>query len=150
MTTSKEMMQSNKALWIKFSELADIVLTNDAGNSHGLDRGQREFLFAYISNKNKCDYCSIRHFEFARSLGVTELPHQVIEMVDMLYSNIGSPITCKVTPLVEQIIATIGLAQFINLHMLAYNVPRGPIALLDTPYFKESGYAKAFNNLLTG
>lgn len=148
MKTSKEMMGGNPTLWIKFSELADIITTNGIYDTPEFGRGHREFLFAYISKRNNCKYCSTRHFDFAASLGVTELPIEVLELVDLLYNNILSPVSQEITPLIEQIIATISLANFINTHMIAYNVPIGPIALEDTPFFKESGYQVAFSNLL--
>jgi hypothetical protein len=147
MMTMPSMLKINKELWHKFHEILDIVLTTGLYDAPEFGRGHREFLFAYISRKNNCYYCSTMHFELAKALGVESLPKEITGLADSLYESILMPHLGEFTPLVEQILYTISVAKFINTQVVAHDVHISPTTLLKSPVFLESGYGVAFGTL---
>jgi AhpD family alkylhydroperoxidase len=147
MMTMPSMLKTSPELWHKFHEILDIVLTTGVYHAPDFGRGHREFLFAYISRKNNCYFCSTMHFELARALGVHSLPQEITDLADSLYESILMPHLGEFTPLVEQILYTISVAKFINTQVVAHDVHISPTTLLKSPVFLASGYGTAFGHL---
>jgi AhpD family alkylhydroperoxidase len=147
MMTMPSMLKTNKELWHKFHEILDIVLTNGLYDAPDFGRGHREFLFAYISRKNNCYYCSTMHFALAKEFGVTSLEKHITDLADSLYESILMPVLGEFTPLTEQILYTISVAKFINTQVVAHDVHISPTTLLKSPVFLEQGYGVAFGAL---
>ena len=146
-TTMPQMLKTSKELWHKFHEILDIVLTVGIYDTPEFGRGHREFLFAYLSRKNNCYYCSTMHFALAKELGVESLNKEITDLADTLYASILMPVLVEITPLVEQILYTISSAKFINTQVVSHDVHISPTTLLKSPVFLESGYGVAFGTL---
>jgi hypothetical protein len=147
--TMPEMTSTNLKLWDTFHDILDMVLTNGIYDTPNFGRGHREFLFAYISRKNNCYYCSTNHFLLAKELGVENLDKEIVELTDSLYNNIAMPVADEITPLIEQILYTISVAKFINTQVVAHDVQLSPTSLIKTPTFLESGYSVAFKSRMS-
>ena len=146
MMTMPMLLKNPKELWDTFHNILDIVLTTGLYDSPTFGRGHREYLFAYISRKNNCYYCSTMHFALAKELGVESLPKEITDLADSLYESIMMPVLGEFTPLVEQILYTISVAKFINTQVVAHDVHVRPTNVLKSPVFLESGYAVAFGS----
>ena len=146
-TTMLQLLKTNLPLWYKIHEILDIVLTDGIYKTPGFGRGHREFLFAYISRKNNCYYCSTMHFALAKEFGVNNLDKEIIDLVDSLYDSILMPVLGEISPLVEQILYTISIAKFINTQVTSHDIYTSPTTLLKSPVFLKSGYEAAFKQL---
>lgn len=148
--TMPSMLKENKELWHKFHAILDIVLTKGIYESKwpgNFTRGHREFLFAYISRKNNCYFCSTTHFALAKALGVEKLDKDILTRTDKLYDSILMPVLDEIDPLTQQILFTISAAKFINTQVVAHDVHISPTSLLKSPVFLEFGYEAAFSQL---
>lgn len=65
--TFQDLFKSNPKVWLPMSELLDNVLTD--GINDRFDRAEREYIFAYFSKSNECNFCYTHHIDFAYDLG---------------------------------------------------------------------------------
>jgi AhpD family alkylhydroperoxidase len=114
------LLESNKEIWDKFLEILNIILIKGLYNAPDFNRGHREFLFAYISEKNNCNYCSSMHFAIAKDFGVVSLSKEILDLTDELYNNALN--IKELTPLTKQILYIITAANFVNTQVVAHNV----------------------------
>jgi hypothetical protein len=121
MITFKELSRNKPDIWGPILDVTDAVLTRGIHDTPEFGKGQREFLFAYISARNNCKFCATMHYDNAKLLfNVESLDQEILNLADMLYENSATLI--EKTPLVEQILYIISLASFINTQVNANNV----------------------------
>ena len=68
--TFQDLFKSNPKIWMPIADLLDNVLTN--GINQRFTRAEREYIFAYFSKENNCDFCYEHHIDFAYDLGYND------------------------------------------------------------------------------
>jgi hypothetical protein len=120
MISFKQLALSRPGIWMPFMDVMDAVLTRGIYNTPEFGKGQREFLFGYISARNHCEFCATMHYKQAKLLNVEKLDQLILDLADLLFDNIAAVV--EKTPLVEQILYTISMAKFMNTQVIAHNV----------------------------
>jgi hypothetical protein len=65
--TFQDLFKNNTKIWMPIADLLDNVLT--VGINDRFTRAEREYIFAYFSKENGCDFCYEHHIDFAYDLG---------------------------------------------------------------------------------
>lgn len=65
--TFQDLFKNNPKIWMPIADLLDNVLT--VGINDRFTRAEREYIFAYFSKENSCDFCYEHHIDFAYDLG---------------------------------------------------------------------------------
>lgn len=65
--TFQDLFKNNPKIWMPIADLLDNVLT--VGINDRFTRAEREYIFAYFSKENGCNFCYEHHIDFAYDLG---------------------------------------------------------------------------------
>lgn len=76
--TFQDLFKNNPNIWMPIADMLDNVLTS--GINDRFTRAEREYIFAYFSKENSCDFCYEHHIDFAYDLGY----NSSIEVKDLI------------------------------------------------------------------
>ena len=65
--TFQDLFKNTPKIWIPIADLLDNALT--VGINDRFTRAEREYIFAYFSKENGCNFCYEHHIDFAYDLG---------------------------------------------------------------------------------